>query len=112
MNLPCGTKNSRCFTGAVWTVRYTAKKYNDDPNGYEVFELGIGLIGSMAFTEGDEMLLFGDAGKVWRWTPGGEPTLYRDFGGSLFNDCIVDPRGRIYCGMLANDYQQTAFPTE
>lgn len=80
------------------------KKYNDDPNDYEVFELGIGLIGSMAFTEGDEMLLFGEAGKVWRWTPGGEPTLYRDFGGNLFNDCIVDPRGRIYCGMLANDY--------
>jgi len=80
------------------------KPYNDDVKDFEVFELGIGLIGSMAFTEGDEMLLFGEAGKVWRWIPGEKPRLYRDFGGNLFNDCIVDPKGRIYCGMLAKDY--------
>lgn len=80
------------------------KPYNDDVNDFEVFELGIGLIGSMAFTEGEEMLLFADEGKVWRWIPGEKPRLYRDFKGNLFNDCIVDPRGRIYCGMLAKDY--------
>lgn len=85
------------------------KGMTDDVNDFEKFELGIGGIGSMAFTNSDEILIFGDEGKIFKWTPNQKPILYKDFGGSLFNDCIVDPKGRVFCGMLADnffDYQK------
>lgn len=80
------------------------KKMGSSVDDYECFPLQIGNIGSMVFTEGEEMLLFADGARIWRWTPGEEPVLYRDFGKNLFNDVIVDPKGRIYCGMLAEHY--------
>lgn len=80
------------------------KKLNDDVNDFECFQLNIGRIGSMVFTDGDYMLLFADGGKVWKWKPYSEPALYRDFNKSLFNDVIADSEGRVYCGMLADHF--------
>lgn len=80
------------------------KKEKTAPNEYERFDLNIGSIGSIVFTQTDDILLFGDGGKVWKWKPYGKPFLYKDFGGSLFNDVLCDSKGRVYCGMLANNY--------
>lgn len=80
------------------------KGLTDSTTDFEVFELGIGGIGSMAFTSGEEILIFGDEGRIYKWVPYSSPVLYKDFGGSLFNDCIVDPKGRVFCGMLASNY--------
>lgn len=89
----------RGFHGEIYR-----KSYNDDPTDFECFQLNVGNIGSMAFTQTDEILLFADEGKIWRWIPGQEPVLYRKLHSSLFNDCIVDPKGRVFCGMLAENY--------
>lgn len=80
------------------------KKINNDVNDFECFQLNIGNIGSMVFTDSDYMLLFADGGKIWRWKPYSEPVLHKDFKKTLFNDVIVDPQGRIYCGMLAEHF--------
>ena len=80
------------------------KKINDDVNDFECFRLNIGRIGSMVFTDNDYMLLFADGGKIWKWKPYSEPVLYKDYKKTLFNDVITDPKGRIYCGMLAENY--------
>lgn len=80
------------------------KAIGTPPDEYECFRLNVGLIGSMVFTDAGYMLLFCEKGKIWRWVPGEEPVLHRDFGMDLFNDVIVDPKGRIYCGMLAKDF--------
>lgn len=89
----------RGFHGEIYR-----KPYNENVDDFECFQLDIGNIGSMAFTETEQMLLFADNGRVWLWTPGEKPELHRDFGLTLFNDCIVDPRGRVFCGMLAENY--------
>ena len=89
----------RGFEGEIYR-----KKIGTPPEEYECFRLSIGLIGSMVFTETETILLFADKGTVWKWIPGEEPVLYRTFGGALFNDVIADPNGRIYCGMLAENY--------
>ena len=39
------------------------KKINDDVNDFECFQLNIGRIGSMVFTNSNYMLLFADGGK-------------------------------------------------
>ena len=80
------------------------KGMTDSTTDFERFDLGIGGIGSMVFTDTDEILIFGDKGKIFRWVPYSAPILYKDLGGSLFNDCIADPKGRIFCGMLAENY--------
>lgn len=80
------------------------KKADGLPNNFEKFELGIGSIGSMVFTETEDILLFGDNGKIWKWKPYQSLDLYKDVGGSLFNDVLCDSKGRIYCGMLAENY--------
>ena len=80
------------------------KPYDNDPDNYECFQLNIGAIGSMVFTDTDEMLLFADEGKIWKWIPGQEPVLYKDFKLNLFNDVLIDPKGRIYCGMLTENF--------
>ncbi len=80
------------------------KAMTDDARDYDCFQLNVGNIGSMVFTEGGEMLLFADGGRVWLWKPGAEPTLRYDFQKTLFNDVLADPQGRIYCGMLAEHY--------
>lgn len=80
------------------------KKLTDDVNDFECFQLDIGRIGSMVFTDDDYMLLFADGGRIWKWKPYSEPILYKDFNKSLFNDVITDPEGRVYCGMLADHF--------
>lgn len=79
------------------------KAYNSDMNDFEVFYLGIGNIGSI-LQQDDYLLLFGDNGGVWHWLPGEEPALLRRYPVSLFNDCIADKKGRIFCGILAENY--------
>ncbi len=80
------------------------KPYDNNPQSFECFQLNIGRIGSIVFTDSDYMLLFADYGKVWKWTVGNEPTLLYDFKKNLFNDCIIDSKGRIYCGMLSENF--------
>jgi len=80
------------------------KAYDAPADEYERYQLHIGCIGSMVFTDAGYMLLFADGGTVWKWTPGSDPAPYRNFHKNLFNDCLVDPRGRIYCGMLAENF--------
>ena len=89
----------RGFEGEIFR-----KKMNTKVNDFERFPLNIGKIGSMVFTEGEEILLFAEYGKIWKWKPYTQPVLYRDFQKNLFNDVLCDSRGRIYCGMLASDY--------
>ena len=80
------------------------KAMNTPINEYERFDLGIGGIGSMVFTTSNQILLFGDNGKIYKWTPYSTPVLYKDFGGALFNDVLGDSKNLIYCGMLADNY--------
>lgn len=80
------------------------KSYESAPDQYECFQLEIGPIGSMVFTDSNYILLFADGGKIWKWIPGENPELYKDFKSNLFNDCLVDPKGRIYCGMLTEHF--------
>lgn len=80
------------------------KPINDDPNDFECFQLSIGRIGSMVFTDSEYMLLFGEKGTVWKWKANTKPILYKNFKKSLFNDVITDKKGRVYCGMLADNY--------
>ena len=70
---------------------------------YEVFHPGLGNIGSIMVID-DGFLLFGDGGRIWNWAPDRTPQLVHDFGLSTFNDCISDPFGRIYCGVLTENY--------
>ncbi len=71
---------------------------------YEKFELAIGHIGSIVLTDTEYLLLFCDHGKIWKWKPYETPILYKDYRLSLFNDVLCDGHGRIYCGMLAENY--------
>lgn len=81
------------------------KGLDSPPEEYEKFPLNIGIIGGMAFTDTDTILLFGENGKIWSWKAYTAPVICRDFQkGGLFNDCLVDPMGRIYCGMLTENY--------
>lgn len=79
------------------------KAYDSGIDDFEVFPLGIGNISSILQQE-DFLLLFGDDGGVWRWLPGTQPKLLRRYPVGLFNDCLADPMGRIYCGILADNY--------
>lgn len=80
------------------------KPLNDNVNNFERFQLNIGKIGSMVFTDKDYILLFAEGAKIWKWKPYESPVLCKDYNKSLFNDVICDPKGRIYCGMLADNY--------
>lgn len=80
------------------------KTIGSAPNDYERFDLNIGGIGSIVLTNCNNFLLFGDNGRVWKWKPYSTPSLYKDFGGSLFNDVLCDSKNRIFCGMLADNY--------
>lgn len=89
----------RGFRGEIY------RKYiDDDVDKFECFPLNVGNIGSMVFTNMEDILLFGEKGIVWKWKPGNRPIIYKDFKKSLFNDVITDKHGRIYCGMLAENY--------
>lgn len=111
--------NSKCFKLAespMWHARQQAlywrgyhgeiyrKTTPDDPNDFECFQLDIGKIGSMVFTPTDELLLFAEGARVWRWVPYGAPVLLYDFKGDVFNDVLCDSRARIFCGMLAPNF--------
>lgn len=111
--------NSKCFKLAespMWHKRQQAlywrgyhgeiyrKRTPENPDDFECFQLDIGKIGSMVFTPTDEILLFAEGARVWRWVPYGEPVLLFDFKGNIFNDMLCDSRGRIYCGMLAENF--------
>lgn len=80
------------------------KRINDDADDFECFQLNIGKIGSIVITDDEGFLLFAEHGKVWQWKPLEKPKLYKDFNKALFNDVMVDPKGRIFCGMLAENY--------
>ena len=85
--------------------RVYRKGMSDSADDYESFMPGIGIVGSIVLTDGDELMLFGEEGKVWSWIPGEKPLLYADFKRNcLFNDCLADPEGRVYCGMLTENY--------
>lgn len=111
--------NSKCFKLAespMWHARQQAlywRGYHGEiyrkttpvnPNDFECFQLDIGKIGSMVFTPTDELLLFAEGARVWRWVPYGAPVLLYDFKGDVFNDVLCDSRARIFCGMLAPNF--------
>ena len=111
--------NSKCFKLAespMWHKAQNAlywrgyngeiyrKKTLNDPLDFECFQLNIGRIGSMVFTPTDEIILFCEGARLWRWVPGCEPTPLYDFKGNVFNDVLCDSRGRVYCGMLAPNF--------
>lgn len=78
------------------------KKYNAPVNDYSCFDLELGKIGGMVFLANNYLLLFAAQGKVWRWLPGLSPELYTklpEAAPSRFNDVIVDPEGRVFCGV-------------
>ena len=75
---------------------------------YECFQLNIGYIGGMALTKSNQFLVFTEHGRIWHWSPEKKPVLTAEIPGAvkgtLFNNVIVDPKGRIYCGILAQDF--------
>ncbi len=79
------------------------KGYNSDIDNYEVFNIGIGNIGCILEQE-DWLLLFGDDGGVYKWIPNEKAVLLKQYPVGLFNDCFADCKGRIYCGVLADNY--------
>ena len=79
------------------------KKYDTDVDDYEIFNIGIGNIGCILEQE-DWLLLFGDNGGVYKWLPYEESILLKRYPVGLFNDCFADCKGRIYCGVLADNY--------
>lgn len=89
----------RGFNGEIYR-----KSVNDNVADFECFSLDIGMIGSMVFTDSDDILLFGEHAKIWKWKPGKTPVLHKNFQKNLFNDVVCDPKGRIYCGMLTENY--------
>ncbi len=89
----------RGFSGEIYR-----KTYHSPPGEYECFPLQIGPIGSIILTSRDTFLLFADEGKIWEWAPYQSPVLYKDCKKSLFNDCMVDSKNRIFCGMLADNF--------
>ncbi|HEX2951995.1 MAG TPA: SMP-30/gluconolactonase/LRE family protein [Armatimonadota bacterium] len=74
---------------------------------FETFHLGI-RVGGMAFTRDNAVLIFAEHGRVYRWQPGTKPVCVAELPGATattyFNDVIVDPQGRVFCGVLANDF--------
>lgn len=79
------------------------KRYNTDIYDFEIFNLNIGNISSILEQE-DYLIVFADNGCVYKWSAYEEPILLRKYPVGLFNDCIVDSLGRIYCGILADNY--------
>jgi len=79
------------------------RKYVDGkPENYEKFSLDVGKIGGMVFSENNSLLLFAEAGRVWRWQPGNQPVLHAELTAanqSRFNDVISDSAGHIFCGV-------------
>lgn len=54
----------RGFRGEIY------RKYiDDDVDKFECFPLNVGNIGSMVFTNMEDILLFGEKGIVWKWKP-------------------------------------------
>ena len=111
--------NSKCFKLAespMWHERQQAlywrgyngevyrKKTLTNPDDFECFPLNVGKIGSMVCTPTDDILLFCEGAKIWRWIPYEAPVLLYDFAGDVFNDVLCDSRGRVYCGMLAKNF--------
>lgn len=84
-----------------------SKSYDTHIDDFEVFHLGVGSIGSIV-QQDDYFLLFGDNGCVWRWSAGNQPVLLRQYPIAHFNDCLADCKGRIYCGILAENYFDVA----
>ncbi len=101
---PIWNKAQQCLYWRDFYGNIYRKGFGGAPSDFERFTPGIGGVESMAFTIDETMLLFGFDGTIWKWLPGEKPELYRKFGGSLFNDCLVDSRGRIFCGILADNY--------
>lgn len=79
------------------------KRYDSGVDDYDIFPLGIGNIGCILEQE-DWLLLFGDNGGVYKWIPGEDAVLLRRYPLGLFNDCFTDCKGRVYGGVLADNY--------
>ncbi|MDD5728883.1 MAG: SMP-30/gluconolactonase/LRE family protein [Victivallales bacterium] len=79
------------------------RKYpHTPPADFEKYQLQIGKIGGFVFLENNELLLFADQGKVWKWRPGKSPLLTAELKAAAetrFNDVIADPEGRVFCGV-------------
>ncbi len=83
------------------------KHVNSSPADFKTYQLEVG-VGGMALTKNNELLLFGEAGRVWLWQPEEAAVQvaqlpYADEK-TYFNDLIVDPEGRVFCGVLANNF--------
>ncbi|HBL73951.1 MAG: hypothetical protein A2W90_12150 [Bacteroidetes bacterium GWF2_42_66] len=78
------------------------KRYNASVNDYKYFDLKLGKIGGMVFLNNNYLLLFAAQGKVWKWSPELNSELYAELPEAIpsrFNDVIVDPEGRVFCGV-------------
>lgn len=91
--------------------RIFRKTVAGNPGEFECFHLPVGSIGGFVFTE-DALLVFAQRGRVWHWRPGDNPILIAELPDAddktYFNDLIADPEGRVYCGMLAHDFHNSA----
>lgn len=82
------------------------KRWESPSNDFEAYPLSIGKIGALATAGQGEYLLFAAAGRVYRWRPGGEPSLFAELqpaGNSRFNDVILAPSGHIFCGVAPEE---------
>jgi D-xylonolactonase len=78
------------------------KSIDTPPCEFERYQLGIGKIGGMVFRDDGSLLLFAVKGKVWSWRKTEKPELKATLAhasNSRFNDVIMDPEGRVFCGI-------------
>ncbi len=82
------------------------KSDSADPDDYEIYNLNIGKIGGIIHDRNMQFLLFANAGNVWQWSAGDDPvfkTQLREAEQTRFNDVIMDPAGRVFCGVAPLD---------
>ena len=66
LNRLCGMIEIKGYIGVDWIGEIFRKQMGTAPNVYECFDLGIGGMGSMVFTNTDTILVFGENGKIWK----------------------------------------------
>ena len=96
----CEWDRSLYWLDVLGGIVYRRKGDGGNPEEFERFEWNIGKIGGISFTREKSILLFAEAGKVWKWIPGKEPVLYttlRIASETRFNKVVTAPDGTVFC---------------
>jgi sugar lactone lactonase YvrE len=80
-------------------------RYDPDAGTYVLAYQGSGQIGGYTIQEDGDLLMFGERGRIWLWSPrtGAEREVIEEIPaerGTRFNDVIADPEGRVFAGTM------------